>query len=109
MKGASILAGVLLLAVVTVSCTGKRGFVYREPEMERGQSFKIYDRDWNLQAYVKEGSSADWYQIYDKDWRLKGYIKWNRLSERYEIYDRNWKRKGYLNGGLLPFLKEERR
>lgn len=102
----SILGAVLVLAVVA-GCAGQRRFQYPPKETAGSESFRVYDRDWNLRAYVKKGFT-DQYCIYDRDWQTKGYIKRNRFSERWEIYDRNWKRKGYVNGGLLPFLRERR-
>jgi hypothetical protein len=57
----------------------------------------IYDKDWNVQGYIKPGQFvSDQYYLYDKDWNRKGYIKRNRFTGRYEIYDEKWNRKGYL-------------
>ena len=86
----TVLIAIFLVCIVSVSGAN-------------AQTYKIYDKDWNLQGYIRKGSFANWYYIYDKNWNRKGCIKWNGFSERYDIYDKDWSRQGYVKG-QFPFL-----
>ncbi len=87
----------ILLAVFLVSI----------PAIAQAETCRIFDKDCNVQGYVRKGAFANQYCIYDKHWNVKGYIRWNSFSERYEIYDKDWSKRGYLKSdeGVLPFLK----
>lgn len=99
MKRAAIPIVVLLLAVVSVGgCAAQQAARWQGKQTVESKSFRIYDRNWNVQGYVRKGSFSDIHYLYDENWQLKGYIKLNSFSERYEIYDKQWKKKAYVEG-----------
>jgi hypothetical protein len=97
-KRASLLAGILLLALC-VGCAGEGKFL-----SQRGTAgARSLNENWNVRGHIRKGSFSDIHYLYDENWKLKGYIRWNQFSDRYELYDRDWKRKGYLKDlGVFP-------
>ncbi len=89
------------------------------PLPSAAEALRVYDRDWNLRGYVKDGRVYDqnWKpqgqitgdRVCDEDWKLRCRIEGDRIYDRNwepeacikdgKIYDRGWERRGHIERG----------